>query len=84
MAAKSLLREAVDLVEQVGDTFLCARSLTRLGTAEQGEGNPHAAIAWLEMDIRSRLGRAYLATGRLREAGEQFQAVLDVRAHDAR
>lgn len=30
------------------------------------------------MDIRSRLGRAYLAAGRVREAGEQFQAVLDV------
>ncbi|MBZ9639759.1 tetratricopeptide repeat protein [Streptomyces sp. PSKA30] len=83
--AKRLLRAAVDLVEQVGDTFLCARSLTRLGTAEQGEGNLGAAIAlhhqallqhrllspltepsydWLEMDIRSRLGRAYLAAGR--------------------
>ncbi|MFI6491537.1 hypothetical protein [Streptomyces sp. NPDC050564] len=39
---------------------------------------------WLEVDIRSRLGHAYLATGRAREAGEQFQAVLDVqsaRAH---
>ncbi|SFT16592.1 DNA-binding transcriptional activator of the SARP family [Streptomyces sp. ok210] len=105
--AKSLYREAIRLVEQVGDIFLCARSLTRLGTAEQGEGNPAAAIAlhhqalvqhqllnpltdpscdWLEMDIRSRLGRAYLATGRLREAREQFRTVLDVhgaRAHRA-
>lgn len=38
------------------------------------------------MDIRSRLGRAYLATGRLREAREQFRTVLDVhgaRAHRA-
>jgi cytochrome c-type biogenesis protein CcmH/NrfG len=34
------------------------------------------------MDIRSRLARAYLATGRVREAHEQFQAVLDV--HSAR
>jgi tetratricopeptide (TPR) repeat protein len=97
--AKRLLRQAVDLVEQVGDTFLCVRSLTRLGTAELGEGNPGAAVAlhhqalvqhqllspitepscdWLEMDIRSRLGHAYLATGRVREAREQFQAVLDV------
>ncbi|MGW5277355.1 BTAD domain-containing putative transcriptional regulator [Streptomyces sp. NPDC004044] len=105
--AKSLYREAIRLVEQVGDIFLCARSLTRLGTAEQGEGNPGAAIGlhhqalmqhqllnpltdpscdWLEMDIRSRLGRAYLATGHVREAREQFQAVLDVhsaRAHRA-
>ncbi|MDF6043021.1 NB-ARC domain-containing protein [Streptomyces sp. JH14] len=105
--AKSLLREAVHLVEQVGDIFLCSRSLTRLGTAEQGEGNPGAAIAlhhqallqhqllspltdpsydWLEMDIRFRLGRAYVATGRVREAHQQFQAVLDVqsaRAHRA-
>lgn len=101
--AKSLLRRAVRLVEEGGDIFLCARSLTRLGTAEQGEGNPSAAIAlhhqallqhrllspltessydWLEMDIRSRLGRAYLATGRVGEAHEQFQAVLDV--HSAR
>jgi tetratricopeptide (TPR) repeat protein len=35
---------------------------------------------WLEMDIRSRLGHVYLATGRVREAHEQFQAVLDVHA----
>ncbi|MET8129841.1 tetratricopeptide repeat protein [Streptomyces sp. NPDC005065] len=98
--AKRLLRQAVDLVQQGGDIFLCARSLTRLGTAEQGAGNLSAAIAfhhqalllhrqllspltepsyeWLEMDIRSRLGRAYLAAGRVREAREQFQAVLDV------
>ncbi|MFD5063858.1 BTAD domain-containing putative transcriptional regulator [Streptomyces sp. NPDC058394] len=105
--AKTSLREAVHLVEQAGDIFLCARSLTRLGTAEQGEGNLSAAMAlhhqalvqlqllspltepsydWLEMDIRSRLGRAYLAAGRVREAGKQFQAVLDVhgsRAHRA-
>ncbi|GCB48433.1 tetratricopeptide repeat protein [Streptomyces sp. NL15-2K] len=105
--AKIWFRQAVELGEQVGDIFLCARSLTRLGTAELGEGNPTAAIAlhhqallqhqllnpltdpsydWLEMDIRSRLGRACLATGRVREAREQFQAVLDVhgdRAHRA-
>ncbi|PIB11260.1 MULTISPECIES: tetratricopeptide repeat protein [Streptomyces] len=101
--AKRLYREAIHLVEQVGDIFLCARSLTRLGTAEQGEGNLGAAIAlhhqallqhqllnpltdpscdWLEMDIRSRLGRAYLATGRVHDAHRQFQSVLDV--HDAR
>jgi DNA-binding SARP family transcriptional activator len=101
--AKIRFRQAVELGEQVGDTFHCTRSLTRLGTAEQGEGNPSAAIAlhhqallqhqllspltepsydWLEMDIRSRLGHAYLATGRVREARKQFQAVLDV--HDAR
>jgi len=101
--AKSRFRQAVELGQQVGDTFLCARSLTRLGTAEQGEGNPAAAIAlhhqallqhrllnpltdpsydWLEMDIRSRLGHVYLATGRVREAREQFQAVIDV--HEAR
>ncbi|MFD9002040.1 BTAD domain-containing putative transcriptional regulator [Streptomyces sp. NPDC059582] len=103
--AKSRFRQAVALGEQVGDVFLCARSLTRLGTAERGEGNPLAAIAlhhqallqhqllnpltdpscdWLEMDIRSRLGHAYLATGRVREAHEQFRAVLEVhstRAH---
>ncbi|MFI5883468.1 BTAD domain-containing putative transcriptional regulator [Streptomyces sp. NPDC051554] len=102
-AARSRFREAIDLAEQVGDVFLCARSLTRLGTAEQGGGDPCAAIAlhhqallqhqllnpltepsynWLEMDIRSRLAYAYLATGRVREAREQFQAVLDV--HSAR
>ncbi|WP_234343180.1 AfsR/SARP family transcriptional regulator [Streptomyces fulvoviolaceus] len=98
--AKRRFRQAVELGEQVGDTFLCARSLTRLGTAEQGQGDPAAAIAlhhqallqhqllnpltdpsydWLEMDIRSRLGHAYLATGRVGEAHAQFQAVLDVR-----
>lgn len=35
--AKGLLRQAVHLVEEAGDVFLCARGLTRLGTAEQGE-----------------------------------------------
>ncbi|MFD9500459.1 BTAD domain-containing putative transcriptional regulator [Streptomyces sp. NPDC060035] len=101
--ARSRFRQAVELGEQVGDIFLCARSLTRLGTAERGGGNPGAAIAlhhqallqhqllspltdpsyhWLEMDIRSRLGHAYLATGRVLEARQQFQAVLDV--HEAR
>ncbi|WP_327417296.1 AfsR/SARP family transcriptional regulator [Streptomyces sp. NBC_01233] len=101
--AKGLLRQAVHLVEEAGDVFLCARGLTRLGTAEQGEGDPGAAVAlhhqallqhrllspltepaydWLEMDIRSRLGRAYLATGRIHEALGQFQAVLEAR--DAR
>ncbi|MHC0433212.1 AfsR/SARP family transcriptional regulator [Streptomyces sp. O3] len=103
--AKRMLREAVRLVERCGDVFLCARSLTRLGTAEHGTGNLSAAIAlhhqafrrqqslssltepsydWLEMDIRSRLGRAYVAAGRIREAREQFQTVLDIpdaRAH---
>ncbi|WP_240797622.1 BTAD domain-containing putative transcriptional regulator [Streptomyces sp. F001] len=103
--ARRLYREAIHLVEQVGDPFLYARSLTGLGTAEQGEGNLGAAIAlhhqalrqhrllspltepsydWLEMDIRSRLGRAYLATGRVGEARGQFQAVLDVRDRAAR
>ncbi|MFE2245937.1 AfsR/SARP family transcriptional regulator [Streptomyces lavendulae] len=97
--AKSLLRQAVHLVEEAGDVFLCARGLTRLGTAEQAEGDPGTAVAlhhqalmqhrllspltepaydWLEMDIRSRLGHAYLATGRIHAALAQFQAVLDV------
>lgn len=101
--AKKRFRQAVELGEQVGDVFLCARSLTRLGTAERGVGNPDAAISlhhqallqhqllspltdpsyhWLEMDIRSRLGHACLATGRALEARRQFQAVLDV--HEAR
>ncbi|MGW6410089.1 AfsR/SARP family transcriptional regulator [Streptomyces vinaceus] len=30
----------------------------------------------MEMDIRSRLGRAYSAAGRVREAGQQFRTVL--------
>ncbi|MFC5805352.1 tetratricopeptide repeat protein [Streptomyces formicae] len=87
--AKSLLREAIQLVEQ--------------GLVMEGGGSPDAAIAlhhqallqhqllspitepsydWQEMDIRSRLGRAYVATGRISEARRQFQAVLDV--HRAR
>ncbi|SOD48962.1 DNA-binding transcriptional activator of the SARP family [Streptomyces sp. Ag82_G6-1] len=103
--AKSRFRQAVELGQQVGDTFLCARSLTRLGTAERGDGNPSAAIPlhhqallqhqllspitdpsyhWLEMDIRSRLGHAYLATGRVHEARRQFQAVLDAHGAHAR
>ncbi|MGW6978961.1 BTAD domain-containing putative transcriptional regulator [Streptomyces sp. NPDC054932] len=97
--ARSLLRQAVHLVEDAGDVFLCARGLTRLGTAELGVGDPGAAVAlhhqalvqhqllspltepaydWLEMDIRSRLGHAYLATGRIHEALGQFRAVLEV------
>ncbi|MFC8512780.1 BTAD domain-containing putative transcriptional regulator [Streptomyces sp. NPDC057257] len=99
--AKALLRQAVGLVEEGGDIFLCARSLTRLGTAELGAGGePSAAIAfhqqallqlrllspltfpgydWLEMDIRGRLGQAYLSAGYVREAAAQFQAVQDAR-----
>lgn len=94
-----LLRQAVQLVEEGGDAFLCARGLTRLGTAEQAEGNTDSAVVlhhqalhrhrllspltepgydWLEMDIRSRLGRAYVATGRIDEALGQFRAVLEV------
>ena len=102
--AKIRFRQAIDLVQQGGDIFLCTRNLTRLGTAEQGEGNPDAAIAlhhqalllqhqllnpltepgydWLEMDIRSRLGHTYLTTGRILDARQQFEAVLDV--HRAR
>lgn len=97
--AKGLLRQAVHLVEEAGDVFLCARGLTLLGTAELGEGDPAAAVAfhhqaliqhqllspltepaydWLEVDIRSRLGFAYLAAGLIGEALEQFQTVLGV------
>ncbi|MFF1394460.1 hypothetical protein ACFVZD_11685 [Streptomyces sp. NPDC058287] len=98
--AKRLLRRAIDQVLHTGDAFLCARSLTRLGTAEEAEGNPETAIAlhhqalllqrrlmspltepnydWLEMDIRNRLGSAYAAAGRPREASREFQAVLDL------
>lgn len=35
--AKRLLRRAIDQVLHTGDAFLCARSLTRLGTAEEAE-----------------------------------------------
>ncbi|MFF3085894.1 BTAD domain-containing putative transcriptional regulator [Streptomyces nojiriensis] len=97
--AKALLRQAVLLVEEAGDVFLCARGLTRLGTAELGEGDSAAAVAlhhqallqhqllspftepaydWLEMDIRSRLGHAYLAAGLIGEALEQFRTVMGV------
>ncbi|MFB7939990.1 BTAD domain-containing putative transcriptional regulator [Streptomyces sp. NPDC056049] len=99
--AKHHLRAAVVLVDQVSDFFLCARSLTRLGTAEQADGDPEAAVAlhhqalrrhaslsrltepsydWLEMDIRTRLGHACLATGRWRQAEREFQAVQDIHA----
>ncbi|KOG20716.1 AfsR/SARP family transcriptional regulator [Streptomyces viridochromogenes] len=97
--ARHRLRQAVHLGEQCGDVFFCARNLTRLGTVEQGEGNPRAALAfhrlalelheslsrvtepaydWLEMDIRTRLATAHLATGSVHEAHRQFQRVLDV------
>ncbi|MGW6535534.1 tetratricopeptide repeat protein [Streptomyces sp. NPDC055011] len=75
--------------------------MTRLGTAEQADGDPEAAVAlhhqalrrhaslsrltepgydWLEMDIRTRLGHAYLATGRWRQAEREFQTVQDTHA----
>ncbi|MFF0015914.1 BTAD domain-containing putative transcriptional regulator [Streptomyces sp. NPDC005374] len=97
--ARHLLRQAVQLSGQCGDVFFCARSLTRLGTVEQGEGDPRAALVlhrlalqqhgslsrvtepaydWLEMDIRTRLAHALLATGSVRESRGQFQRVLDV------
>ncbi|MFE3381092.1 AfsR/SARP family transcriptional regulator [Streptomyces anulatus] len=104
--AKLLLHRAVDLVQHGGDAFLSVRSLTRLGTAEEGVGNPDVAIAlhgqalflqrqllspltepsyaWLEMDIRSRLGSAFLTAGRIREAHEQFLAVLAVHSNRVR
>ncbi|MFG2826995.1 tetratricopeptide repeat protein [Streptomyces sp. NPDC048434] len=44
-AAKNLLRRAGDLLEQAGDVLLHTLALTRLGTAEQGEGNLSAAVA---------------------------------------
>ncbi|WP_262005638.1 hypothetical protein [Streptomyces sp. FIT100] len=43
---------------------------------------PEPGYDWQEMDIRSRLGRAYVATGRIGEARGQFQAVVAV--HRAR
>ncbi|MEV0374220.1 BTAD domain-containing putative transcriptional regulator [Streptomyces sp. NPDC050636] len=41
--AKTLYRHAADLAQQVGDVLLQALVLTRLGTAEQGEGNLRVA-----------------------------------------
>ncbi|NUS83111.1 MAG: tetratricopeptide repeat protein [Streptomyces sp.] len=97
--ATALLRRAADLVEQAGDIFMHALTLTRLGTAEQGAGNLDDAIALhhqalsqhqeldpltephydrIEMDIRCRLGRAYVVVGRVGEARAQFQLALDV------
>ena len=43
--AKNLLRRAADLLEQAGDILLHTLVLTRLGTAEEGEGNLSAAVA---------------------------------------
>ncbi|NGO79436.1 SARP family transcriptional regulator, partial [Streptomyces sp. YC504] len=98
--AARLLTEAVHLVEQGGEVFLGARSLTRLGTAVHGQGDPDAAIllhqqallqlqllspltepsyAWLEMDIRTRLGGAFMATGRIAEARRQYDGVVRAR-----
>ncbi|MFG2617481.1 ATP-binding protein [Streptomyces sp. NPDC048507] len=95
--AKALLVRAAHLVRRAGDIPLTAITLSMLGTAELGEGNPEAALAlhpealsWIrslsppnepdrtrmEMEIRGRLGRAYAATGRVREAGQQFRTVL--------
>ncbi|MFE3517544.1 BTAD domain-containing putative transcriptional regulator [Streptomyces sp. NPDC059166] len=99
--AKQHLRTAMVLVDQAGDSFLCARSLTRLGTAEHADGSPETAISlhhqalrrhqslsrltepsydWLEMDIRTRLGHAYLAVGRWHQAEREFQTVQDTHA----
>ncbi|WP_199550942.1 tetratricopeptide repeat protein [Streptomyces sp. N35] len=98
--AARLLTEAVRLAEQGGEVFLGARSLTRLGTAVHGQGDPEAAIplhrqalrqlqllspltepsyAWLEMDIRTRLGGAFMATGRIAEARRQYDGVVRAR-----
>jgi DNA-binding SARP family transcriptional activator len=44
--AKHLLRQAIDLLEKGGDIFHLARSLTRLGTAEQGEGDLSSAMVF--------------------------------------
>ncbi|WP_407288499.1 AfsR/SARP family transcriptional regulator [Streptomyces sp. BP-8] len=44
-AAKALYRHAAELVQRGGDVLLHAIVLTRLGTAEQGEGNLSAATA---------------------------------------
>ena len=43
--AKALLRPAAELMQRAGDVFLHALTLTRLGTAEHGEGNLTAATA---------------------------------------
>ncbi|MFE1773587.1 BTAD domain-containing putative transcriptional regulator [Streptomyces sp. NPDC059008] len=43
--AKTLYRHAAELAQRVGDALLHAIVLTRLGTAEQGEGNLSAATA---------------------------------------
>ncbi|MGO4456866.1 tetratricopeptide repeat protein [Streptomyces sp. M-16] len=50
--AGKLLRQAVHLVEEGGDVFLCARGLTRLGTAEQAEGDPDSAVALHHQALR--------------------------------
>jgi tetratricopeptide (TPR) repeat protein len=42
--AKNLLRRAAGLLEEAGDVLLHTLVLTRLGTAEQGEGNLSAAV----------------------------------------
>ncbi|WP_308402715.1 BTAD domain-containing putative transcriptional regulator [Streptomyces sp. AC550_RSS872] len=57
--ARHLLRQAVHLSEQCGDVFFCARSLTRLGTVEQGEGDPRAALAFhrLALELHESLSR---------------------------
>jgi tetratricopeptide (TPR) repeat protein len=44
--AKHLLHQAIDLLEKDGDIFHVARSLTRLGTAMQGEGDLSAAMVF--------------------------------------
>ncbi|MBC9719014.1 winged helix-turn-helix domain-containing protein [Streptomyces sp. TRM66268-LWL] len=43
--AARLLTDAVRLVDEAGDVFLAAQSLSRLGTAVHGQGDPGAAIA---------------------------------------
>ncbi|MGA5068248.1 AfsR/SARP family transcriptional regulator [Streptomyces exfoliatus] len=89
--ATSLLRRAVDLAHEAGDAPLRANALSRLGAAEHAQGDPHAAVdthhealstltehtsAWLEMQVRTRLGQSYAAVGRRTEARREFRTAL--------
>ncbi|MEN8651467.1 BTAD domain-containing putative transcriptional regulator [Streptomyces sp. 21So2-11] len=91
--AGRLLRRAAELAREVGDLPLRAVSLSRLGAAEQGQGDLHLALALhhealstldehtnraLEMEIRTRLGNTYAAAGRRAEAREEFRIALSL------
>lgn len=91
--AVGLLRRAAGLAHEAEDLHLRTVTLSRLGSAEHLQGSPLAAVrthhraldlltrhtsTWVEMDVRIRLARTYVALGRRAEARRQFETALSL------